>query len=66
MKPMNKKILRGFQNGEFRRALVSFLKEKCPDRIEANDEVPLNFGLQVIKDFIERKRLESSIQVAGA
>ena len=53
---------RGFENAEFRRAVFSFLKDKCPDVQGAGEDISVSLGLKIIRQFIERKK----IQVEGA
>jgi hypothetical protein len=56
-KPDESHILKGFQNGEFRRALHSFLQEKCPEEMRGAEELPFEAGLKVIRSYI-LKRLQ--------
>ena len=49
-------ILRGFDTGEFKKAVLSFLKEKCPGELPCDGEIPVSFGLQVIRKFIETRK----------
>ena len=49
-------ILRGFENGYFKKAVLSYLKENCPVEIPDDSEIPVSFGLQVIRKFIEARK----------
>jgi hypothetical protein len=57
-RPGKSLLLRGFENPGFRAALDSFLKEKCPEAFEAHGDVPLQMGLQIVRQFILKKREE--------
>jgi hypothetical protein len=59
-KPDDSHILKGFQNGEFRRALRSFLQEKCPEEMQGTEELPFDAGLKVIRSYI-LKRLQQPL-----
>ena len=54
--PGRSMILKGFESSEFRRAVHSFLKEKCPDEVEEDDEFSLRVGLEIIRQFISLKK----------
>jgi hypothetical protein len=54
--PGKSKILKGFECSEFRRAVHSFLKEKCPDDVDKDEELSIRIGLQIIRQFITRKK----------
>ena len=49
-------ILKGFETGEFRKAVIAYLKEKCPEEIRGQDDILVSFGLQVIKKFIQARK----------
>jgi len=55
-------LQRGFENAEFRCAVFSFLKEKCPDVMGGGEDLSVSLGLKIIRQFIERKKT----QVEGA
>jgi hypothetical protein len=60
--PMNASqshLLKGFQNGEFRRALHSFLMEKCPADFQADSELVFERGLRIIRDYILKRQAET-------
>ena len=54
--PGKSQLLKGFESSEFRKALHSFLQEKCPGKIDENDGISIKIGLQIIRQFISRKR----------
>jgi hypothetical protein len=54
--PGKSKILKGFECSEFRRAVHSFLEEKCPDDVEQDEELSIRVGLEIIRQFITRRK----------
>ncbi|MCU0723501.1 MAG: hypothetical protein MUC63_07790 [Planctomycetes bacterium] len=57
-------LLKGFQNGEFRRALYSFLQEKCSEDLQAGEDVPFEKGLKIIRGYIRKRQTVPECEVA--
>lgn len=57
---------KGFENSEFRRAVLAFLREKCPEEFGGARELPVSLGLKIIRRFILQKQSEQEGLLAGA
>ena len=55
--PGKSPLLKGFENESFRRALFSFLREKCPEDFDGDEDAfNMKAGLQRIREFISGRR----------
>ncbi|MHC4778381.1 MAG: hypothetical protein ACYTFG_07395 [Planctomycetota bacterium] len=54
--PGKSQLLKGFESSEFRKAVHSFLKEKCEAEMDDDEGLSIRVGLQIIRQFITKKR----------
>ncbi|GEM_PF-2737975 len=53
--PKKSNLLKGFENADFRKAVFSYLKEKCPGTSLDTETSTVMGGLKIIREFILQK-----------